>query len=269
MYGLLSQNDVLLLLRLIVAHVAADFLFPWNSLAGQQFGKKWRSGWLYAHGACAGALAYAFAGLWNVIWLPFVICISHILRDALTSQGEDKARFLLLDHLGHGVILLGCWIILIHGTLSDIVTFLFSSTANIPFWTVILSYIVVIWPAGALIGTITKPWRNEITKEPSSQGLEKAGLWIGRLERVLILTFILLKHFEAIGFLIAAKSILRFGETRAPNSRKEAEYILIGTMISFVIAILLGIFTSWMLQYPLVMEHSNQDNAGSLDLFEI
>ena len=148
------------------------------------------------------------------------------------------------------IIILGCWILLIHGNIFDIVTFLVSRTSNVGFWTVILSYILVIWPVGIWIGRITKPWRNEI-KETSSQGLEKAGLWIGRLERVLILTFVLLKHFEAIGFLIAAKSILRFGEIRTPNCRKEAEYILIGTMISFAIAIILGIFASWMLQYPL------------------
>ena len=246
----LSQDDLLPLLRLIVAHVIADFLFQKDSWVGQRFEKKWRYGWLCVHGALAGVLAYTFAGFWNAIWLPFVIFISHVFRDGLKSKGEDAAQFFLLDQLGHLIIILGCWILLIHGNIFDIVTFLVSRTSNVGFWTVILSYILVIWPVGIWIGRITKPWRNEI-KETSSQGLEKAGLWIGRLERVLILTFVLLKHFEAIGFLIAAKSILRFGEIRTPNCRKEAEYILIGTMISFAIAIILGIFASWMLQYPL------------------
>lgn len=269
MHSTLSQNDALPLLRLIVAHLIADFLFQRNSLIGQRFEKRWRSGWLYVHGALAGVLAYTLAGFWSAIWLPFVIFVSHVLRDGLKSKGEDTARFFLLDQLGHLIIIFGCWILLIHGTLSHIVAFLVSRTSDVRFWTIILSYIIVIWPAGVLIGKITKPWRHEITKETPSQGLEKAGLWIGRLERVLILTFVLLKHFEAIGFLIAAKSILRFSETRAPNCRKEAEYILIGTMISFVIAIMLGIFASWMLQYPLVLENSNSDNIDYGDLFEI
>ena len=269
MYSPLSQNDALPLLRLIVAHLIADFLFQGDSLIGQRFEKKWKSGWLYMHGALAGVLAYTLAGFWNATWLPFVIFISHVLRDGLKSKGEDTARFFLLDHLGHLIIIFGCWILLIHGSLSHIVTFLASRTSDVRFWTIILSYIIGIWPAGVLIGKITKPWRHEITKETPSHGLERAGLWIGRLERILILTFVLLKHFEAIGFLIAAKSILRFGEVRTPNCRKEAEYILIGTMISFVIAIILGIFASWMLQYPLILENSNSDHIGYWDLFEI
>lgn len=269
MYHPLSQNDVSLLLRLIVAHVVADFFLQRDSRIEQRFGEKWRSRWLYVHGASAGTLAYTLAGSWNALWLPFVIFLAHVLRDALKPHGEDAARFSVLDHLGHGIIILGCWILLIPGTLSDIVRFLSTCTASIGFWTITLSYMLVTWPAGALIGRITKPWRCEISRETSSQGLEKAGLWIGRLERVLILTFILLNHFEAIGFLIAAKSILRFGEIRSPSGRKEAEYILIGTMISFVISIMLGIFTSWMLHHPLVMEQSDSDSAGYGDLFEI
>lgn len=269
MCGPLSQTDVSLLLRLIAAHVVADFLFQRGTPTGQQSGKKWRSRRLYVHGAFAGALAYTLAGCWNAMWLPFVIFISHVLRDALKPQGEDTARFFVLDHLGHGIIILGCWTLLIPGTLTDIVLFLFTRTSNVGFWTVMLAYILVIWPAGVLIGKITKPWRCEVIKEIPSQGLEKAGLWIGRLERVLILTFILLNHFEAIGFLIAAKSILRFGETRAPDSRKEAEYILIGTMISFVIAIILGILGRWMLQYSFCLQNNNSDPIGYWDLFEI
>ena len=265
----LNHDDVSLLLCLVIAYVVADFSFQRNSLTGSQFCKTWRSGWLYMHGAFAGALAYTLAGLWSAIWLPFVIFIAHVLRDGLTSPQEDTNRLFLLDHLGYLIILLGCWILLIRGDPSEIAIFLFSHTSDVRFWTIILSYLLVIWPAGTLIGRITKPWRNEVIKETSSHGLEKAGLWIGRLERILILTFVLLKHFEAIGLLIAAKSILRFGETRTSNHRKEAEYILIGTMISFVIAIILGICTSWMLQYPLVPEHSKSDNVDYYDLFEI
>lgn len=268
MHSSLNQNDLLPLLRLIVAHMIADFLFQRDSWAGQRFGGKKIPGWLCAHGAFAGMLAYIFVGFWHALWLPLVIFISHVLRDGLKSKGDDTVRSFLFDQSGHLIIILGCWILLIHGNISGIVTFLVSRTANVKFWAVILSYIVVIWPAGVWIGRITKPWREEI-REMASQGLEKAGLWIGRLERFLILTFVLLGHFEAIGFLIAAKSILRFGEIRTPNCRKEAEYILIGTMISFVIAIILGVFTSWILQYPLVPENSNSDHVDSLGLFEI
>ncbi len=267
MYNSLNQAEALPLLRLIVAHFIADFLFQKESRAEQRFEKKWKSGWLYVHGALAGVFAYILAGFWSAIWLPFVIFISHVLRDGLKSKGEDTARFFLLDQAGHLIIIFGCWILLIHGNILNIFTFLATCTENVGFWAVILSYIIVVWPAGVWIGKITKPWREEIKE--ATQGLEKAGLWIGRLERVLILTFVLLGHFEAIGFLIAAKSILRFGEIRTPDCRKEAEYIIVGTMISFVIAIILGILTSWTLQYSSVQGISNTDHTDYWNLFEI
>lgn len=107
-------------------------------------------------------------------------------------------------------------------------------------WIVILAYLIVIWPAGIFVERFTAPWRIVINAAHES-GLERAGMWIGRLERTLILTFILLARYDAIGFLIAAKSILRFGETRSADSRKESEYILIGTMMSFAIGIGIGL----------------------------
>ncbi|MCL2133397.1 MAG: DUF3307 domain-containing protein, partial [Bacteroidales bacterium] len=73
------------------------------------------------------------------------------------------------------------------------------------------------------------------------QGLEKAGRWIGYLERILILCFILLKYYEGIGFLLAAKSIFRFGELTKIQERAYTEYILIGTLLSFTIALFIGL----------------------------
>ncbi|MEZ5059668.1 MAG: hypothetical protein R2879_21765 [Saprospiraceae bacterium] len=89
----------------------------------------------------------------------------------------------------------------------------------------------------------TKKWRLELEPESESKrdSLAEAGIWIGRLERVLVLTFVLLDQFEAIGFLIAAKSILRFSDKSSNEPRKQTEYVLIGTLISFSIALFSGL----------------------------
>ena len=55
---------------------------------------------------------------------------------------------------------------------------------------------------------------------------------------MLVLTFVLLNQFEVVGFLIAAKSILRYKS----DETIKTEYVLIGTLLSFGIAIVLGIF---------------------------
>ena len=50
-----------------------------------------------------------------------------------------------------------------------------------------------------------------------------------------------MNHWEAVGFLITAKSVFRFGDLKESKHRKLTEYILIGTLISFGIAIITGI----------------------------
>lgn len=243
---LFDQNDLLLFIRLMISHLIVDFLFQMDSRIEEQSGKKWTSRWLYVHGALAGIFAYLFAGLWTAIAIPLVISVSHILIDGFKSNYEDNTRLFLLDQAGHVLIIWGCWLLLIDVTMADIAGLLVSLMSDANVWILILSYMILIWPIGVLISKIMEPWGKEM-KNASSQGLERAGLWIGYLERILILTFVLLDQFEAIGFLIAAKSIFRFGEIKSPQSRKEAEYILIGTMISFVIAIALGLCVQWVL----------------------
>ncbi len=74
-----------------------------------------------------------------------------------------------------------------------------------------------------------------------NESLEDAGTYIGILERLLVFVFIILNQWAAVGFLIAAKSVFRFGDLSAAKERKLTEYVLIGTLISFGIAIITGI----------------------------
>ena len=59
------------------------------------------------------------------------------------------------------------------------------------------------------------------------------------------LTAVLLGKYEAIGFLITAKSILRF---RQDTEMKQSEYVLVGTLLSYGSAILLGLVVSQMIR---------------------
>lgn len=54
--------------------------------------------------------------------------------------------------------------------------------------------------------------------------------------------FIIMGRWEAIGLLIGgAKSVFRFNDLKESNNRKLTEYILIGTLLSFGLAIITGI----------------------------
>ena len=63
------------------------------------------------------------------------------------------------------------------------------------------------------------------------------GLWIGCTERIIILTFMLANHYDAVGLLVAAKSILRVSDQQA---RKQTEYVLLGTLLSLAVALAVG-----------------------------
>ncbi len=77
------------------------------------------------------------------------------------------------------------------------------------------------------------------------RGLRAGGKIIGQLERSLIYLFVLVDQPQAVGFLIAAKSIFRFGELMRSENRMEAEYIIIGTLLSF----LCGLSVSYLVVY--------------------
>lgn len=106
---------------------------------------------------------------------------------------------------------------------------------------------LVTYPAGALIDLFLKPFQKQLNKKfrPNSlrpvTGLKEGGRIIGYLERLLIYVFILSGQFAGVGFLVAAKSIFRFGELKDSENRKQAEYIIIGTFTSFLLAIVVSL----------------------------
>ena len=65
-----------------------------------------------------------------------------------------------------------------------------------------------------------------------------AGRYIGILERAIILTLVLKGLLSAVAFVLTAKSIARFNELKEKDF---AEYYLIGTLASMLIAIIAGL----------------------------
>ena len=95
-------------------------------------------------------------------------------------------------------------------------------------------------PSSLIMKVIFSKWNIEALTE-GNQSLVDAGKYIGILERLLVFVFIVMDHWEAVGFLITAKSVFRFGDLKESKHRKLTEYILIGTLISFGIAIFVGL----------------------------
>jgi len=105
-------------------------------------------------------------------------------------------------------------------------------------WLLLLGYFTVTGPLGIAIGKATEKWQK--LANMNAGGLDKAGIWIGRCERVLVLTFIIINQYTALGFLMAAKSILRYAD-KDEMTQKKTEYVLVGTLMSFASAAIIGV----------------------------
>ena len=106
-------------------------------------------------------------------------------------------------------------------------------------WLMMAMALLLCWkPANLLTKHILRYCQVKILQDQPEQTTFKSGALIGTLERWLIVFFMFLQQYEAIGFLVAAKSILRFSETK---ESEKSEYVLAGTLVSIAIAVACGI----------------------------
>ncbi len=235
--------NILILVKLLVAHAVGDFFLQTDGICeGKKAKGSERMMYLGLHSLINAALAYILVADWVCWMIPVVIFISHFVIDLVkTSLDSEHVGIFIVDQLAHIAVLVGicAWM-----TDTD-VTLTVKWAVDYRVWLVVLCYLLALKPSSILLGLFISKWtptKNEQNSLPS------AGTWIGYLERILILTFILLGCMEGIGFLLAAKSIFRFGELTKPREVKITEYVMIGTFSSFAIAIILGAFALAVIQ---------------------
>lgn len=240
------ENSLTLLLQLLLAHILTDFIFQPKGWIEHKRKYKGGSYILIFHSLIAGLLTLLFLQRWDLWYLGLFISITHYFIDWWKLlQKVDNLKYFLLDQLFHLIIILLVWLYLING-FSEVIPALIELINSPKFLAVLGAYLFVIFPAGFLIGKATQRWQDEIEVTYKKESLEAAGRYIGIFERILVLTFIITQNFAAIGFLIAAKSILRFSDKSETGARKQTEYVLIGTLMSFAVTILLGLLINFL-----------------------
>ncbi len=231
------MNDINILLHLLIIHSTVSLIFAFKNLANHVKKKKIRSRWLYISGAIYALSIYLISYSWTDLWILPLGFAAHFLAYLIMIPKRRNLINFFLSQILLIFTLTAIWLLLTDTYLSflfGLVIILWNSKRVL---LVILGFIVLIWPSGYIIGIATEPLRKQIKE---AKGLEKAGLWIGILERTLIYIFVLSDNVMAIAFLITAKTIFRFGEIKDHSRRKEAEYILIGTLFSFSLALLIA-----------------------------
>lgn len=237
---MIGTTELIIFFRIFLAHILADFFLQrYNWIVSKRIGVK--STHLYYHIAIVGALTYLFLADWDHWQLPLFILVSHFFIDWWKSSCRNGVRYFIIDQCLHISMLVIGWLYYIGYGIADIDLLWEASSSSL--WIFISAYLIMLRPLGFLIEKLTKRWSQQLKENTTNLlGLNNAGTWIGYIERTIILTFILLGQYSAIGFLIAAKSIFRFnGNIESKKDRMQAEYILIGTLLSFLFAILIGI----------------------------
>ena len=268
--------EIGLLLRLLIAHLLTDFILQPKEWVADKNAKKIKSVKLLQHIILTTVVAYIFSGYYSNWFIPLFIFTTHYLIDLIKINLKDNFKYFIIDQLLHILVIIILWVT-IEKKWNDLMMLFQLLKVQTDFWLIASAYLFVTWPLGIIIGKGTQKWRNQIAKdqekaqrdklyktslegnigeaekpaavqeEEQGLGLASAGKWIGICERILILTFVIMQQYTAIGFLMTAKSILRFSEKES-NTQLKTEYVLVGTLVSFTSSALLGVITSFLLR---------------------
>ncbi len=234
---------MILFIKLLLAHLLGDFIWQPNSWVADKEAKKHKSIYLYLHILLHGILAALLAGEIQFIPYAILIAVTHGAIDLIKlnfQKSTTKRTWFVVDQIAHILILIGIVFLYKNKTI-ELLWF------GNQFWILITGLLFITKPTSIFIKTIISIWSPEESNSHTDNSLASAGNYIGILERLFVFGFILTGHFEAIGFLLAAKSIFRFGDLKEAKDRKLTEYVLIGTLISFGTAILTGLIVQALL----------------------
>lgn len=231
---------MLLFTKLLLAHLIGDFILQPNKWVSDKEKKKEKSIYLYLHTALHLVLMLIFVAENNFIIYGIILAISHGIIDFIKLKFQKKKTkrvWFSVDQFLH--LLMIFIIVLVYNNASI-------NIQNIDnrIWIFITGVVLLTKPTSIIIKNIISIWTPE-SKNKEDNSLQSAGNYIGILERLFVFCFIITNHFEAIGFLLAAKSIFRFGDLKEAKDRKLTEYVLIGTLLSFGIAILVGLLVEF------------------------
>ncbi|MEM0912700.1 MAG: DUF3307 domain-containing protein, partial [Pseudomonadota bacterium] len=115
------------------------------------------------------------------------------------------------------------------------------SAITIKVLTTLAGIIVLTKPVSFVIQLSLFSYTKDFENNERQKGLANAGELIGILERLLVFIMVLLGQFAGVGFLLAAKSVFRFGDMREQKDRKLTEYIMLGTLLSIGLALVIGL----------------------------
>jgi hypothetical protein len=249
------QPIVITFLSLLLAHLLADFPFQPEWIARSKGKRAWPT---IVHGLCHYVTAWvclalfartSFLTAFHQLLLA-VYVLTHLTIDAiklwLTSRNrihENGVSF-VVDQIAHVLTIAIAAMALAGSGISEVFARLhFSPQFRLHFLVAAIVYVGIVFGGGYLIRYLTKGLAKGVATEAPEQ-LRNAGLYIGWLERFLVITAIAVQSPALVGLILTGKSIARFPELK---EARFAEYFLIGTLLSTALALCGGLVLAAML----------------------
>lgn len=229
---------MIVLIKLFLAHFIGDFLLQPKSWVVEKEKKKAQSPKLYLHILIHGLLTLLFLWSFDNWLLVLLLMMIHGIIDALklyTQNENNKSICFFIDQGLHIVSIVILWFLFFKPKINCAQWF-----ENPSIWIYATAILFLTFVCGILMRELMANWTKEL-KDDKEASLNNAGKYIGMLERLFVFIFVVTGRWDGIGFLLAAKSVFRFGDLKKSKDRKLTEYILIGTLLSFGIAIITGL----------------------------
>ncbi len=222
---------------LLLAHALADFVLQTARMAA---GKGRREvGAMVLHIATVGLCsAVALGAVTAEAWLAVAaVAGAHLAIDLAKTFAPKGLSAFLADqaaHLASLAVVAAVWSGAWAGGLWA------GGTALPALAALAAGAVIAVRAGGFAVALAMRPWA-EVTLD----GLPGGGRTIGHLERGLVFILVLAGETAGIGFLIAAKSVLRFGAVK--DEARLSEYVIVGTLASFGWALLAAAATVWLM----------------------
>ena len=108
---------------------------------------------------------------------------------------------------------------------------------------------LLVWAAAYLLalafsGVVVK-WLIRLAKVNADSSADHAGRVIGKIEDILVVTFVAAGAYTALALIFAAKSIARIDH----DDQQQASYYILGTLANFTWALLIALLAKLVLSY--------------------
>lgn len=253
---------------LLIAHLLGDFVLQPDSWVRSKLKSGIASYGFWLHILTHSTLLLLIGFVFPQYYLSLIIiAITHGVIDAFkifylqhTTNSKDRIVAFIVDQLAHLAM-----IIAVVSQTSLWIDFNYFLQPSYLF--IFLGYLFITLPAASIIKVLLSSYSKVLNEtelklnqkfnwkelfydkenNANQQSLYNAGKYIGIIERILVYTFIIIGQWAAVGFLITAKSVFRFGDLNQGKNRQFTEYVLIGTLLSFGLAILVAIMIKFIL----------------------